>query len=53
MIPALIARGIPDEILFNPVVSEWDQATQQREDEVKAKAAYLLFYLGNPRTDQG
>jgi hypothetical protein len=45
----LMARGVPAESLFNPVVANWDEAAQQREDEAKKKADFNLFYLGDPQ----
>jgi len=45
----LAARGVPAEILFDPVVADWNEAARRREERVKRKAALLVFYLGNPR----
>src|SRR3989344_3965423 len=48
-IERLVARGIPSERLFDPVVEHWDAAAQQREDAMKADPAVtILYYLGDP-----
>lgn len=48
LIERLIARGVPAEALFNPVVPNWDAAAQANEDRAKAEATVMLYYLGNP-----
>jgi len=53
-IARLVARGVPAESLFNPVVKDWNEAAQQREDAMKADPAVLqLYMLADPMTDQG
>lgn len=47
VIPALLERGVPAEVLFNPVVEHWDDAARQREDEVKA-TAIMLYVIASP-----
>ena len=49
LIERLIGRGVPTETLFNPVVADWNQEAQQREDEAKKNATFNLFYLGDPQ----
>lgn len=49
-IPYLVEHGVRPELLFNPVVSNWDEAAQAREDAVKAQAPYLVFVIANPLT---
>ena len=51
-IARLIARGVPSELLFNPVVPEWSDAAKAREDAVKQTAPIVLFHLGNPLEEQ-
>ena len=51
LIARLVARGAPAEALFNPVVADWNEEAQKREDEAKENAAYTLFYLGDPQMD--
>lgn len=51
LIERLVARGASAESLFNPVVKDWNEAAQKAEDEAKAKADYMLFYLGDPQMD--
>jgi hypothetical protein len=48
VIPSLIERGVPAETLFNPVVEHWDKQAQEREDEAKRVADYLLYVLASP-----
>lgn len=48
VIPALLERGIPETILFNPVVEHWGPKEQENEDEVKRSARYLLYVLASP-----
>lgn len=47
-IPGLLERGVSPDLLFNPVVEEWNEAAQQYEDEVKRRARYLLFVITHP-----
>ncbi len=48
VIPGLLARGIPAQALFNPVVAQWDAQAQAREDEAKRTATYQLYVIANP-----
>src|SRR2546423_14768504 len=48
VIPSLIERGVPAEILFNPVVEHWDKQAQEREDDAKRVADCLLYVLASP-----
>ncbi len=34
--------------IFNPVVKDWNEEAQKREEEMKKKASHLLFFLGSP-----
>ncbi|HEY0754250.1 MAG TPA: hypothetical protein VGD98_09830 [Ktedonobacteraceae bacterium] len=45
VIPGLLAKGVPEQAIFNPVVTSWDEAAQQREDQAKADPTYLLLYV--------
>lgn len=49
LIERLTARGVAPEVLFDPVVPNWDEAAQKKEDEAKANATVNLFYLGDPQ----
>lgn len=44
----LATRGIDLSQLFNPVVPEWTQESQAREEEVKKQATHLLYFIGSP-----
>lgn len=48
VIPALVARGIAPDRLFHPEVEHWTHEAQQREDEVKRTADYLLYVIASP-----
>lgn len=50
VIPELLARGISEKALFNPIVSDWNEEAQAKEDEVKRTADYMLFVISNPLT---
>jgi hypothetical protein len=45
----LVERGVPRELLFDPVVPDWNEAARRREEEAKETAALLVFYLGDPQ----
>lgn len=44
----LVERGVHPSVLFNPVVSDWNEEAQRREEEAKAAANYLVFYVADP-----
>lgn len=48
VIPALIARGIAEADLFNPVVEHWNEQAMKNEDAAKRTADYLLYVLASP-----
>jgi hypothetical protein len=48
-IEALVALGVPAESLFDPVVEHWDEAAQRNEEEKKAAATHMLFYIADPK----
>ncbi len=48
-IARLVALGVPAATLFDPVVDDWNEAAQKKEDEVKVSADYMLFLLGDPQ----
>ena len=45
----LVERGVPRESFFDPVVKNWDEAARAREEEAKASADLLVFFLGDPK----
>ncbi len=47
-IARLVARGVPAESLFNPVVEHWDAAAQANEERVKTEASHHLYFLATP-----
>jgi Nucleoside 2-deoxyribosyltransferase like len=51
IIDRFVARGVSREVLFNPVVADWNEAAQQLEDATKKEAAFNLFYLGDPQQE--
>jgi hypothetical protein len=44
----LLARGVPPESFFNPVRRDWNDEARRQEEDAKAKASHLLFYLTSP-----
>jgi hypothetical protein len=44
----LIKRGVPSTQIFNPVVADWNEEAQKREDYVKEHADTVLFYVAEP-----
>lgn len=50
----LVSGGIPVEYIFNPVVPQWDQAAQEREDAMKANPlVIMIYYLGADHAQGG
>ena len=47
----LVNMGVKAEKLFNPVVSNWDEEAQRKEDLAKEESKYMLFYIANPKTE--
>lgn len=45
VIPGLLAKGVPEHAIFNPVVAFWDEQAQKREDQAKRSAEYLLLFV--------
>lgn len=50
-IAALVGRGVSPNDIFNPVVKNWNEDAQRREEEAKAGASHLVFYLADPKQD--
>lgn len=51
LIQRLVERGVAAEVLFDPVVADWNEEAQRKEDEAKKIATYNLFYLGDPQQE--
>lgn len=51
VIAALVARGVDPAALFNPVVNDWNEEAQRREEQAKAEASHLVFYIADPKQD--
>ncbi len=47
----LMERGILHEYFFNPVVKDWNEEAQRCEEEAKANASHLVFYIADPKQD--
>lgn len=45
---ALISRGVSASAIFNPVVADWNEEARIREEDAKARASHLLFYIASP-----
>jgi len=50
-IEALVGRGASRDALFNPVVKDWNEEAQRREETAKAEASHLVFYVADPKQD--
>ncbi len=50
-IPILVSKGIKEEILFNPVVKDWNEEAQAREEKAKQEATHLIFYIADPKQE--
>lgn len=48
LIERLTARNVAPEVLFDPVVTDWNEEAQRREDAAKAEASHMIYYLGDP-----
>jgi hypothetical protein len=48
-IAALIAGGLSAEEIFNPVVPDWNEEVRRKEEEAKASATHMLFYIADPK----
>ena len=44
----LIRRGISPHVLFNPVVPDWNEEAQAREETAKADATHHVYYIADP-----
>ena len=51
LIEALVGRGISSDALFNPVVKDWNEEAQRREETAKAGASHLVFYVADPKQE--
>jgi hypothetical protein len=51
LIEALTARGVDPQCLFNPVVADWNPEAQAREEDAKAKASQLVYYVADPQQE--
>lgn len=47
-IEALVGRGASRDAFFNPVVADWNEGAQRREEAAKAEASHLVFYIADP-----
>jgi len=47
----LVSHGVEHSKLFNPVVADWTEEAQRREEVAKRNASHLMFYLGTPKMD--
>lgn len=45
VLPGLLAKGVPEHAVFNPVVIHWDAQAQAREDQAKQDPLCLLLYV--------
>lgn len=50
-IQTLVARGVPHGCIFNPVVKDWNEEAQRREEKAKVVASHTVFYISDPKQD--
>lgn len=46
----LASKGVDKKKIFNPIVENWDEEAQRKEDLAKEESKFLLFYIANPKT---
>jgi len=51
VIPGLVSRGVDPALIFNPVVDDWNEEAQAREDELKRTTRYMLYVIASPNPD--
>lgn len=51
LIEALVSRGVSPDVLFNPVVKDWNEEVQRREETAKTEASHLVFYIADPKQE--
>lgn len=44
----LVALGFNENEIFNPVVEDWNEEAQIREDTAKTESRYMIYYLADP-----
>lgn len=47
----LISLGFSSNEIFNPVVSDWNEEAQKREEEAKKNATHFIFYIASPQQE--
>lgn len=47
----LVAAGVSEDSLYNPVVPDWTPECQAAEDQAKSQARYNLFYICDPKQE--
>lgn len=45
----LLAMGVDKEVIFDPVVDDWNAEAQKAEEAAKKKASHHLYYLADPQ----
>ncbi len=53
VIPGLIERGVGIGQMFNPVVKDWNEQAQAREDHAKRTMEYMLYVIASPEPNSG
>jgi hypothetical protein len=51
LVERLRRRGIDPAALFDPVVTDWNDEAQRREEAAKAAASIHLYYIGDPQQE--
>jgi len=43
--------GIKENYIFDPVVDDWNEEAQNKEEVAKKIASHMVFYLGSPKQE--
>ena len=47
----LVDNGVPRDMIFDPVVKDWNEAAQKAEEEAKVTAEHMLFFISDPKQE--
>lgn len=48
-IQRMVDAGLPAEKFFNPVVKDWNEEAQKKEEQAKKESYFHVYYLGDPK----
>lgn len=50
-IKSLIDKGVKPELIFNPVVKDWNEQAMIAEEKAKQVCEFLLYYISDPQQE--